>query len=78
MSCSEDKWAGLTSRDERVARPDEPTLRLTDMTAAPARTQWDELASQSERLADASDPLIGLASSSRSMPVMRLVAPGAA
>ncbi|HYK27146.1 MAG TPA: hypothetical protein VEV61_04190 [Streptosporangiaceae bacterium] len=76
MSSSGTKWAELSSQHERLAQPAERELDSAK-TSLDARSQWAELASQSERLVDRSDPLVGLASSSRSTLGMRRVASAA-
>jgi hypothetical protein len=74
MSGTDSRWAELTDQNERVVRLGESGVERSGFVSATARAQWAELASQRERLADDSDPLFGLASSSHSRPGMRLVA----
>ncbi|HUC26454.1 MAG TPA: hypothetical protein VMA73_27435 [Streptosporangiaceae bacterium] len=61
MSGRDDRWADLSSQNERV-------VRLTESTASShsgaARSEWAALASQRERLVDTTDPEFRLAGSS--------------
>jgi hypothetical protein len=74
MSGTDSRWTELIDQNERVVRPGEAGGDLAGVACANVRAQWAELASQRERLADASDPLFGLASSSHGRSGMRLVA----
>jgi hypothetical protein len=89
MSGSDSRWGELSSQHERFVEAGEATrARPPATTAGPttasltiaspttgntARSEWAELASQSERLLDETDPLFRLASSSHTKPGMRLV-----
>lgn len=77
MSGSDGRWAAFSSQNERVAQLGE-LGRGQD--AGPARIvghSWAELASQSERLVDTTDPLFRLASPSHGLAGLRLVASAA-
>jgi hypothetical protein len=66
MSRSSEGWDSLASHHERLLRAADLYLRQVDgQQDATSPTRWAELASQHERLANESDPLSGLASSSR-------------
>jgi hypothetical protein len=78
MSSSDVVWSELSSQNERVIQGSDAGLDWTDVGTGSARAQWAALASQTERLADVSDPQFGLASSSHSTSGMRLVASPAA
>ena len=68
MSGSVDRWADLSSQNERVIQLSEPGARSTGCPGGAAQSQWAALASQRERLVDTSDPEFQQASS-------RLVSP---
>ena len=74
MSNTGGNWDGLSSQHERLFGLPESDLCSAGIKPAETPSQWVELASQSERLADTSDPLFGLASSSHGVSGMRLVA----
>jgi hypothetical protein len=74
MSGTDSKWAELTDLNERIVRPGEAGYDAAGVVRTTLCSQWAELASQRERLADSSDPLFGLASSSHVRSSMRLVA----
>lgn len=74
MSGSEGQWAAFSSRNERVAQQGELGGGLDVMPECSARANWAELASQSERLLDANDPLFRLCSPSHGAAGLRLVA----
>jgi len=57
MSSSDSRWVELASQNERVCQAGESGWSSTDQVSKPARDQWAELASHSERLAADSDPL---------------------
>jgi hypothetical protein len=78
MSGLDSRWAELADQNERFIRPGESgSDHSAESAFAAVRAQWAELASQRERLADSSDPLFGLASSSHGGAGMRLVASAA-
>ena len=78
MSGFDSRWAELADQNERfVGLGESGGDHPADSAFATVRAQWAELASQRERLADSSDPLFGLASSSHGGPGMRLVASAA-
>jgi hypothetical protein len=57
MSSSDSRWVELASQNERVWHAGESGWSSTDQAGRPARDQWAELASHSERLAADSDPV---------------------
>jgi hypothetical protein len=57
MSSSDSRWVELASQNERVWQAGESGWSSTDQAGRPARDQWAELASHSERLAADSDPV---------------------
>jgi len=71
MSGRDDRWADLSSQNERVVQLNESTAGYLSGTP---RSQWAALASQRERLVDTTDPDFRLASSGHAKPGMRLVA----
>jgi hypothetical protein len=77
MSGNDGMWTDLSGRNERVVQAGEPAASSTRTTGSAAQAQWAELASQSERLIDNSDPMFRLASSSHATTSMRLVASAA-
>jgi hypothetical protein len=74
MSVSDDRWADLSSQNERVVQLSEPGASSTGRLSGAAQPRWAALASQRERLVDNSDPEFQLASSSMASTGMRLVA----
>jgi len=79
MSRRDDRWADLSSQNERVVRLSEPAASSAGCHSGVARPQWAALASQRERLVDDTDPEFLLAvssdpSSSHASSGMRLVA----
>jgi hypothetical protein len=74
MSVTDDRWADLSSQNERVVQLSEPATSSTGCLSGAARPEWAALASQRERLVDNSDPEFRLASSSLASTGMRLVA----
>jgi len=77
MSGEVGNWTELSSTNERIARLTDSAAFPACLQEAGAPTRWAELASQSERLVDAGDPLFRLASSSQTATGMRLVATAA-
>ena len=71
MSGRNDRWADLSSQNERVVQLNETTAGYL---SGAARPEWAALASQRERLVDTTDPEFSLASSGRASSGMRLVA----
>jgi hypothetical protein len=55
MPSSADRWAELSSQNERVVRPGDP--EQSSPRLAGACSGWDDLASQRERVVDAADPM---------------------
>jgi hypothetical protein len=79
MSGSGDRWADLSSQNERVIQLTESTAGSAGCLSGVAQSQWAALASQRERLVNTTDPEFGVAgsrhaSSGRSFTSMRLVA----
>ena len=79
MSGTDDRWADLSSQNERVVHLRESTAGSAGCHNGAARSQWAALASQGERLVDITDPEFQLAASSHARPAhagagMRLVA----
>ena len=74
MSVTDDRWADLSSQNERVVQLAEPAASSTGYIGGAAQSPWAALASQRERLVDNSDPEFERASSSRAGTGMRLVA----
>lgn len=68
MSGSDGRWAALHSQNERVAGHDELATGAAGRHGTADRSQWAELASQDERLVNASDPLFRLASPHHGIP----------
>jgi hypothetical protein len=64
MSGTDDRWADLSSQNERVIQLSESTARSVGCHGGAARSQWAALASQRERLVDYTDPEFQLAGSS--------------
>ena len=62
MSRSNDRWAELSSQNERVVQLYESASTSAGCPDGDAWSRWAELASQSERLVDTSDPEFRLAS----------------
>jgi hypothetical protein len=60
MSGSDDRWADLSSQNERVVQLSESTAGCPSGAAQPL---WAALASQRERLVDTADPEFRLAGS---------------
>jgi hypothetical protein len=77
MSGKDGRRTDLTSQNERVVQLGEPAAASTNAASTAAPSQWAELASQSERLVDNSDPMFGLAGSRHASSGMRLVASAA-
>ena len=63
MSGSDDRWADLTSQNERVVHLSESTAGSAGCPSGTARSRWADLASQRERLVDTTDPEFLLAAS---------------
>jgi hypothetical protein len=74
MSGRDDRWADLSSQNERVVQLNESTAGSAGCLSGAARSQWAALASQRERLVDTTDPEFTLASSGHASAGMRLVA----
>jgi hypothetical protein len=74
MSVTDDRWADLSSQNERVVQLSEPGASFTGCLSGAAQPEWAALASQRERLVDNTDPEFRLASSSLASTGMRLVA----
>ena len=74
MSVTDDRWADLSSQNERVVQVAEPAASSTGYLGGAAQSPWAALASQRERLVDNSDPEFTRASSSLAGTGMRLVA----
>jgi hypothetical protein len=74
MSVRDDRWADLSSQNERVVQLSEPGASSTGCPGGAAQSRWAALASQSERLVDNSDTEFQLASSHLAGTSMRLVA----
>ena len=69
MPSGDGGFAELSSQHERVIRHGDRDCG----TLVPAQSEWPDLASNHERLIDASDPLFEVASRSHSSTGMRLV-----
>ena len=79
MSGSNDRWADLSSQNERVVQLSESTASSAGCPSGVAQPRWAALASQRERLVDTADPEFQLTGSSHAGPGhaftgMRLVA----
>jgi hypothetical protein len=74
MSVTDDRWADLSSQNERVVQLTEPAASSTGCLGGAAQSRWAALASQRERLVDNSDPEFKRASSNLAGTGMRLVA----
>jgi hypothetical protein len=61
----DDRWADLSSQNERVVQLNESTAGSADCHGGAAQLRWAALASQRERLVDNTDPEFQLAGSSR-------------
>jgi hypothetical protein len=72
MPSGADRWAELSSQNERVVQPDDPE-RGSERPAG-AGSGWAELASQRERVIDAADPMFRRADAYHGPAGMRLVA----
>jgi hypothetical protein len=68
MPSGADRWAELSSQNERVVQPGD-----TEGTAG-GRSGWAELASQRERVVDTADPMFRRAEAYHGPTGMRLVA----
>ena len=64
MSGTDDRWADLSSQNERVVQLNESTAGSADCHGGAAQLRWAALASQRERLVDYTDPEFKLAGSS--------------
>jgi hypothetical protein len=74
MSVTDNRWADLSSQNERVVQLSEPGASSTGRLSGAAQSEWAALASQRERLVDNTDPEFRLASSRLAGTGMRLVA----
>jgi len=79
MSGNVDRWADLSSQNERVVQLTESTTASAGCPSGAPRSRWAALASQRERLVDNTDPEFQLArtshaSSGHASTGMRLVA----
>jgi hypothetical protein len=74
MSGNNDRWADLSSQNERVAQLSDSTAGSAGCHSGAARSQWAALASQRERLVDTTDPEFQLASPIRASSGLRPVA----
>jgi hypothetical protein len=72
MPSGADRWAELSSQNERVVQPGDPE-RCSERPAGPG-SGWAELASQRERVIDAADPMFRRADAYHGPAGMRLVA----
>ncbi len=72
MPSGADRWAELSSQNERVAKPDD--AEDSSPCAAGARSGWDDLASQRERVVDVADPMFRRDQAHHGPAGMRLVA----
>ncbi|MGH3302202.1 MAG: hypothetical protein ACRDOK_11065 [Streptosporangiaceae bacterium] len=72
MPSGADRWAELSSHNERVVQPGEP--EFSSQSPAGGRAGWAELASQRERVVDAADPMFRRAEVYHGPAGMRLVA----
>jgi len=72
MPSGADRWAELSSHNERVIRPDDQERGSAG--PAGAGSGWAELASQRERVVDASDPMFRRGDAYHGPAGMRLVA----
>jgi hypothetical protein len=77
MSGSNDRWAELSSQNERVVQQGERAAVPAGSPAETVRARWAELTSQSERLADQGDLEYQLASPRLGGQGMRRVASAA-
>jgi len=68
MSRSDDRWADLSSQNERVVQLSETAVSSAGCHSGAARSHWAALASQRERLVDLTDPEFQLASSGEAIP----------
>jgi hypothetical protein len=66
-----DRWAELSSQNERVVQPADSDSGAP--SPAGARSGWDELASQRERVVDAADPMFRRAEAYHGPAGLRLV-----
>jgi hypothetical protein len=74
MSVTDDRWADLSSQNERVVQLTESAASSAGCLGGAAQSRWAALASQRERLVDNSDPEFERASSRLAATGMRLVA----
>jgi hypothetical protein len=72
MPSGADRWAELSSQNERVVTPGDAEHGPTG--AAGARSGWDDLASQRERVVDVADPMFRRDQAYHGRAGMRLVA----
>jgi hypothetical protein len=72
MPSSADRWAELSSQNERVVQSTDP--EVSAQRAAEGRSGWVELASQRERVVEAGDPMFRPAEAYHGPAGMRLVA----
>jgi hypothetical protein len=72
MPSGADRWAELSSQNERVVHRDDP--EWGSPSPAVAASGWADLASQRERVVDASDPMFRRPEAYHGPTGMRLVA----
>ncbi len=72
MPSGADRWAELSSQNERVVQPGDS--EQSSPYAAGGRSGWDDLASQRERVLDAADPMFRRDQAYHGPAGMRLVA----
>jgi hypothetical protein len=75
MASGADRWAELSSQNERVVQAGDSESGVE--CPAGARSGWDELASQGERVVDAADPMFRRAEAYHGPAGLRLVASAA-
>jgi hypothetical protein len=74
MSASDDRWAELSSRNERLIRQPDQRHQPDDHRPGAGPSGWAGLASHDERLTEIGEPLRKLASSRRGQCDLRQVA----
>jgi hypothetical protein len=72
MPSGADRWAELSSQNERVVQADD--AEHGSPCVAAARSGWDDLASQRERVVDVADPMFRRDQAYHGPAGMRLVA----
>ncbi len=72
MPSGADRWAELSSQNERVVAPGD--AEHSSRGAGGARSGWDDLASQRERVVDVADPMFRRDQAYHGRAGMRLVA----